>query len=184
MMTRVINFFAGPSAGKTTNALGLASYLKTRRKDILYIPEFAMQAVVQGRLQTLEDQLYILGKQAHKLYDAKDHFEYVVTDAPLFLMLYYMKDANKKFVDGTRWKETLADLVIQTFDQYDNYTYFVDRGDREFRQMGRIHNFQQSVQIDGELRKIASTNGIPYTQINNWNDVVSDLVQQKILEAA
>lgn len=180
MKTKVINFAAGPSAGKTTNAMGLASHLKRMRKDVIYIPEYAMQVVVENRIQTLDDQLYIFAKQAHKLYDAKDHYEWVVTDAPLFMMLYYMQEANKKF-DGPEsmacWKKTLSDLILMTFNQYNNKTYFVDRGNREFRQLGRIHNFEQSKQIDREITQILSDKEIEYTEVNDLEQVIADLAE-------
>lgn len=176
-MTKVISFCAGPSAGKTTAALGLAHHLKKLRKDVLYVPEFAMQAVVQGRKQTLDDQLYVFAKQANKLYDAKDQFEYVVTDGPLFMMLHYLEDGAKKFSGFQEkcWKLTLTDLIMQTFGMYDNLIYFVERGDREFRQVGRLQNEEESKKIDRAITRILDTQGLDYRRINGWEDVLSDL---------
>jgi hypothetical protein len=182
-MTKVVNFFAGPSAGKTTNALGMSYHLKKMRKDILYVPEYAMYDVVQGHIQTLEDQMYVFGRQAKMLYDAKDRYEWVVTDGPLPLMLYYMKDANQKFSDGGRsyWLTDLAGLIIDTFYMYDNHNYFVNRGNREFRQLGRIHNLEQSVEIDKEIKDILYERRIEYTEISDLDQVIADLSEKGIL---
>jgi hypothetical protein len=176
-MTKVISFCAGPSAGKTTNALGLAAYLKELRKDVLYVPEFAMQAVVQGRKQTLDDQLYVFAKQANKLYDAKDQFEFIVTDCPIFMMLHYLESGQSKFTGRNEkyWKLTLADLIMQTFEMYDNLVYFIDRGDREFRQVGRLQNEQESKEIDKHILNILALQGIEYRKIANWQEVLSDI---------
>lgn len=181
--TNVVNFYAGPSAGKTTNALAFASRLKSLRKDVLYVPEVAMYDVVQGHEQSLSDQMYVLGRQAHLLYDAKDRYDWVVTDGPLLMMLHYMEDANKKFPEPERddWLTLMGALIVSTYNMYDNHNYFVDRGTREFRQLGRVHNLEQSIQVDKEIKEIFEAYTIPYTIITDVEQVVADLSERGIL---
>lgn len=183
MKTKVVNFFAGPSAGKTTNALGLAAKLKQMRKDVLYIPEFAMYEVVRENENSLNDQLYIFGQQANLFYHAKDRYEWVVTDGPLPLMFYYMEDANKKFPEDKRddWLTLMGAMIISTFNMYDNYNYFVDRGNREFRQLGRVHDLEQSKRIDRSILEILEEFGLPFTTITDTEQVIADLSEKGIM---
>lgn len=149
-MTKVINFAAGPSAGKTTCALKIAGMLKEHRQNVMYLPEFAMELVVDGSLAALDDSLYVLGEQAHRLYRAKDQFDYVVTDSPIFMYPYYAWLANKKYDRDTfsDWMGCYQRLCWATFRQYENYTFFVDRGSRKFLQVGRVQNEEESRAID------------------------------------
>lgn len=182
-MTKVVNFFAGPSAGKTTNALGFAAKLKQMRKDVLYIPEFAMYEVVRENIKSLDDQLYVFGQQANLFYHAKDRYEWVVTDGPLPMMLHYMEDANQKFPEEQRdrWLNLMGALIIATFNMYDNHNYFVDRGNREFRQLGRIHDLKQSQEIDNSVLEIFDSYSLPYTTIRDTEQVIADLSEKGIL---
>lgn len=181
-MTKVVNFCAGPSAGKTTNAMALASMMKKNRLNVLYVPEYAMEMVVRNSITTLDDSLCVFAEQAHRLYNAKDQFDWVVTDSPLFLVLHYMKSGNKKFdTGGVYWKYSLKNLVMATFDQYQNYTYFVERGDRKFLQTGRIQDEEQSRAIDGEVLKIMSDNSIDYRVVSDAQQVWDNLVSRGAL---
>lgn len=179
-MTKVINFCAGPSAGKTTAGLTLAGKMKTLRKNVLYVPEVALEMVVAKRIPEMEDQLYLFGEQAHRLYMAKDEFDYVVTDAPLFMQLHYLKDANGKY-KSDYWRHTMAKLIMNTFDMYENYTYFVDRADREFIQTGRIHNEEQSKDIDREILYILNTQAIDYRKVAGADEAMDNLKTRGII---
>lgn len=180
-MTKVINFCAGPSAGKTTAALGVAHKLKTLRKNVLYVPEFPLEMVVANRLSELDDQLYILGEQAHRLYMAKDQFEYIVTDAPLFMQVYYCSKGNQKF-KSPFWHDRLNKLIMATFDMYDNVTYFVDRTDRQFLQAGRTQNEEESKVIDKEILDLLNSHSIDYRRIVDADDAWENLDVRGIFE--
>jgi hypothetical protein len=178
-LTKVINFCAGPSAGKTTAALRVASILKERRKNVLYVPEFAMELVVKQRTAELDDQLYLVGEQAHRLYMAKDKFDYIVTDAPVFMMLHYLQKGAKKY--SNYWKPALEILIMDTFRQYDNYTFFVIRGDRKFLQLGRVQNEEESKAIDKEILNILHHNQIDYRKVVDGDDAVDNLEYRGII---
>lgn len=181
-MTKVINFAAGPSAGKTTAGLRLSSILKARRYDVLYVPEFAMQMVVHDRVPEMDDQLYILGQQAHMLYMAKDKFDYVVTDSPLFMYIYYGKKGLKKYSES--YQHTYERLVRDTFFQYENYTYFVERGGRKFLQLGRLQTEEESIAIDREILDIMNNCQIDYRKVEDADDALDNLQTRGIVPYA
>jgi hypothetical protein len=181
---KVVNFCAGPSAGKTTNALELASMLKRARLNVGYIPEYAYELVLQENWTALDDQLHVLGEQAHRQYRALDKLDWIVTDCPLFLTLHYSQQANKKFQDTavSHWKYALNQLALQTFCRYDNLTYFVERGDRQFLQAGRVQNEEESKKIDGSVLKILEDSTIPYKRVRYAKEVWDDLIITGVLK--
>lgn len=183
-MTKVINFFGGPSAGKTTNALEFASMLKKARLDVTYVPEVAYEKVLDENYGALDDQLFLLGEQAHRLYRVKDKFDWVVTDAPLILMIHYIEKSNKKFGKAGGWKAHMNEVILQTFDQYENYNFFVERGDRKFLQMGRVQDEAESREIDGKIQDIMNYNLIPYQKVKNASEVWTHLANRGVLNAA
>jgi dephospho-CoA kinase len=64
----VINFFGGPSCGKSTIAAYVFSQLKIKNYSCEYVNEYAKDCVYEGRSTVLlNDQLYVLAKQNHKL---------------------------------------------------------------------------------------------------------------------
>lgn len=182
-MTKVINFCAGPSAGKTTAGLTLAGIMKTQRMNVLYVPEVAMELVVAGRIPELDDQLWLLGEQSHRLYMAKGQFDYIVTDAPIFMMMHYVK-ANAKKYDSLSWQSSFNRICMATFVQFENYTFYVDRGDRKFLQTGRVQNEEQSKAIDGEILTILHDNGIDYRVAHNAEHALENLRARKIVPRA
>lgn len=182
-MTKVINFCAGPSAGKTTCGLRLAGMMKAARLNVLYVPEFALELVVAERFKDLDDQLYILGEQAHRLYTAKDQFDWVVTDAPLFMQLYYIMQGNSKYRTSKvgDWMSAMGSIVMTTFERYENYTFFVNRGDRKFLQTGRIQNKEESMKIDLEIVEILCSQGIDYSSVSTAEEAWTNLCNRGVL---
>jgi hypothetical protein len=177
IMTKVINFFAGPSAGKTTNAMSLAGMLKRDRKDVLYVPEFAMELCVAGRESELDDQLYLLGEQAHRLYMAKNRFEYVVTDGPLFHSMCYARLNLRKFDCRVAFK--LEELTMLLVEQYDNVNFFVDRKHRTFRHLGRVHNEEESRALDTDIMVLLEEYKQKFTVISSAEEAYQHLIEHE-----
>lgn len=178
---KVCNFFAGPSAGKTTNGLHVAAALKTMRKDVLYVPEFALEAAIDKNYQLLDDQIAIFGEQQRRLYRAINDFEWAVTDSPLFLTLHYAQSGMRSYDDHNSVRCRLGDLVMETFNQYQNYNFFVDRGNREFRQAGRIQNEEESKRKDQELLDLVDMLGFDYYRIKKHEDALDTLKSFNLL---
>lgn len=176
-MTRVINFFAGPSAGKTTNGLLLSGMLKRDRKDVLYVPEFATELVVAERIPELDDQLYILGEQNHRLYNAKDRFEWVITDGPLLHSLVYLERNWKKYDRESGLWQTARDLIVGLHEQYDNVNFFVDRRHRTFRHLGRVHNEEESKELDTTVKDMLEEQSVDYVTVTSAEDAYQCLVE-------
>lgn len=139
----VVNFYAGPGTGKSTSAAMVFAMLKQRGINAEYVPEFAKDLTWHERMKTLSDQVYILGKQQHKLYMLNGEVDVVVTDAPMLTGLYYGKDTYK----------SLSPLILEIYNSYDNIDIFLNRT-KPYNPKGRNQTEVEARHIDSEIRKI------------------------------
>jgi len=135
--TLVVNLFAGPGAGKSTTAAGVFFELKCRGVNCELVPEFAKDLVWEARHKTFEDQIYIFGKQYHRIHRLLGQVSVVITDSPLLLTPIY--DSEKR--------PTFEKLVVEEHEKMWTYNTFINRK-KEFNPKGRNHNEEESKEID------------------------------------
>ena len=131
--TIIINLIAGACAGKSTIASGIFYKLKMKGVDCEQSLEYAKDRVWEGSYSTMDDQIYMFGKQYHRVWRLNHKVQVVISDSPLILSIYYSKFKSKYF----------EDFVIEQFNTFHNITYFIDR-DTEYNQNGRIHTLEQA----------------------------------------
>lgn len=178
-MTKVINFFAGPGAGKTTLAAKLFGYMKELRYNVEYVPEFAKDLVWDRDFDTLNDQLYVSIVQHHWQYRLLDQVDYIITDSPLLLGIHYMEYGNKKFKYSEQWKLCFYELIHDTFRMYDNINFFVDRKDRKYIHAGRNETEEQSIEIDNDILTLLQE--YHYNTISTFDNVLNQLKIEEVL---
>jgi hypothetical protein len=175
---KVINLIAGPGAGKSTTAAGVFYKLKSMDINCELVTEYAKEKVWDNHLSILDDQLYLISHQFHKLFRLVGQVEVAITDAPFPLSWYY----NNKELSQGKMGACMDDLIQCCYDWFDNYNYFVVR-EKKFNPKGRIHNEIESKEIDAAMRKILAAKNIPYKQIIGKDKavdfVVSDYLQQR-----
>ena len=174
-MTLVINFAAGPGAGKSTMAGELFGYMKRRQINCEYVQEFAKDIVWSKHWENLDDQIHIFGEQFHRQYRLLDQVDYIITDSPLFLTRYYVRESLKKFLSANSFKDKVAELAIYAFNMFENKTFYVDRTGRRFLERGRVHNQERSQQIDESIKFLLKHHEIPYTTVVHFSDVLTEL---------
>lgn len=150
--TIVINLTGGPGSGKSTTMAGVFYNLKKRGYNCEMAPEFAKEKVWEESYKMMDNQLYIFGKQFHRMWRLANKVDIIITDAPLFHNLYYDKEKN----------HNLSKYTMDCFDKFINLTYFIERDENTFLQKGRIQDLEESKQIDNEIKKILSDNDISY----------------------
>lgn len=126
MDTKIINLFGGHSCGKSTTASGIFYELKKRGYECELSPEFAKDKVWEDSLRTLDDQIYIFGKQYHRIWRLIGKVEYIICDSPLLNSVIYDSTDN----------QYLKGLVVSEFKKMDNINVFIERGNA-FVQNGR-----------------------------------------------
>lgn len=152
--TIVINLIGGPCSGKSTIASGLFYELKKDGINAELALEFAKDKVWEESFRTMDDQIYIFAKQYHKIWRLNEKVNIIITDSPLPVSLYYMKETSKYF----------NDFVIEQYNKFNNLMYFIKRSE-EYQQEGRIQSKEESIKIDGELKNLLIKNNIKFKEI-------------------
>jgi nicotinamide riboside kinase len=143
MMQKVINLFGGPGSGKSTIAAGLFYRLKMSGCSCEYVTEYAKDLVWSSNYETLSNQIYVFGKQHNKMFRLRNKVDYIITDSPLLLSIYYAIANNFK-------STSLKNLILEEHDKYDNINIFLNRV-KQYDESGRTQTLQQAKDIDWEI---------------------------------
>lgn len=159
--TIVINAFAGPGAGKTTSCLEVAEKLKKQGFVTEYVQEYAKELVYDNNLIMLdghyEHQFAILNEQMKRINRLYGKVDFIVTDSPILLNNTYLNEDK-----NTEVYSVYSDSVNKLYGLYNNFNYFVERDTSVFEKEGRIHNLEQSIAIDNELKNMLHNNQIDF----------------------
>lgn len=165
-MTLYVNLLAGPGTGKSTTAAGVFFELKTAGINCEYVPEYA-KGVVWGRTtETLNDQIYVFGKQQHHLRRLNGQVDVVVTDSPILLSLYY----------GSHVGGAFDALVLETYDSFDNLNFFLKRV-KPFNPAGRLQDEAKARSMDSDLQALLYTHQLPYTAMPADRDAPANILK-------
>jgi len=152
----VINFFAGPGAGKSTTASGLFCLMKQNGDNVELVTEFAKDLTWEGNLNCLKDQLFVSATQNHRLFRLIDEVDWVVTDSPLLLSLLYKK---------SNYYDKFDEFMLSVFNSYNNFNFFINRT-KDYVQSGRTQTLHEAQQLDSKIKLLLKNLKIPYTSIN------------------
>lgn len=164
---KVINLFAGPSAGKSTTAAGLFFALKQRHVSCELVPEFAKVLAWEKNNHLRADQLYVTVKQNRGIERLIGQVEYAVVDSPLLLGIYYGKQYRLKNFDP---------LITELFHSYDNINFFVNRAKR-FSADGRFHDEASSLEADRGIRQLLLDKNIAFHEVTGDETVVEQILE-------
>lgn len=167
--TLVVNLFAGPGAGKSTTAAGIFFELKSRGINCELAAEYAKDLCWEERHRTFQDQIYIFGKQYHRIFRLLGQVEVVITDSPLLLTPVYDEER----------RESLEKLVIEEHNKMWTYNAFLKRK-KVFNPKGRNHNLHESESLDSLICGMLDKHKIPYETFDG-NIEGKDKIVRKIL---
>lgn len=165
MTSKIINLLAGPSAGKSTTAAGLFFKMKMAGHKVELVTEYAKELVYAERTNVLaNDQLYMFAKQNHRLHNVNSKVDYIITDSSLLFSLVYSNLDSKVF----------NQLILETYNKYNNLNFFITRPDK-FEEYGRVHNLEQSLEIDQRILGYLDQYGIEYATVPASESTVDEL---------
>lgn len=170
---KVINLFAGPGAGKSTCAAGLFFLMKSRGLKVELVTEFAKDLVWADRQRELEDQLYIVAKQNHRLFSLRRKVDYVITDSPILLTLVYQTDMPASF----------DPFVLDTFHSYDNHNFFIDRC-KPYHPYGRVQTEEEAHQVDLRIAALLRIYGLRYRAVKGNSEAPDTIFEHLTKEGA
>lgn len=164
--TLIINLIGGPGCGKSTSASGIFYELKKHGINCELSLEFAKDKVWEESYKVLDDQLYVFGKQYHKLFRLKDKVDVIITDSPLLISIHYNKISSQHF----------NNLVVEQYHTFNNLMYFINRSET-YQSEGRLQTKEESEMIDRDIKTILETYDIDYTEIS-CEDAVKYIVDE------
>lgn len=140
MKTVTINLYGGPGIGKSTTAAGLFYEMKKAGYSVELVTEYIKGAVWEDRVSVINDQLYILAKQARKLSILEGKVEFIITDSPILLTLIYCED---KSIHNVAKKIHFNSKPIDVFLQRE----------KQYVEAGRLHTEVEARKIDSKIIK-------------------------------
>lgn len=140
---KVINIFAGPGAGKSTTAAMLFAKMKMKGYKVELVTEYAKDKVWEKSFGVLDNQLYVFGKQYHKLWRTQNEVDYAIMDSPLAMSLYYGKDCGFAF----------KQLIVEEHKRWPSLNVWLERV-KPYQQYGRYQDEDGAKLVDRDLYTI------------------------------
>lgn len=144
--TTIINLIGSPGTGKSTIASELFAKMKWAGVDVELVSEYAKELVWEQRHETFKNELYIFAKQHHRLFRLKDKVDYIITDRPLLLSIFY----NNKYGGGS---ENFKNIVLEEIDKFNNINIFLRRT-KPYVNKGRNQTEEESTAFADEILKL------------------------------
>ena len=170
--TLVVNLFGGPGSGKSTSASHIFANLKWEDIECELVQEYAKDLVWEKRFKTFEDQVYMFGKQHHRVFRLLGQVDVVITDSPLLLTPIY---------DGEK-RETLKKLSFEEFDKNHNFNIFLRRK-KKYNPKGRNQDEEGAKEKDRQIKALLEENNVPFIEMDGTNksvDVIVKTIKDKL----
>jgi len=145
LRTRVLNFFSGPGAGKSTTKAGTFFELKCAGAKAAQIEEYATERSFAEDWETLANQRKVLCKQEKRQRRLLGKVNWIVTDSPIVLSCLY---GRNEFATSEFRQE-----VWEKFNAYENVNIWVDRV-KPYQLYGRHHSEDEARELDVQLRQL------------------------------
>lgn len=167
--TLVVNLFGGPGSGKSTTAAGVFYELKSLGVNCELAAEYAKDLTWEERHITFRDQVYIFGKQFHRIHRLLDKVDVIITDSPILLTSVY--DSEKR--------PTLRKLVLEEHTKMWTFNVFINRV-KKFNPKGRLHDETESRRLDARIINMLTNDNIPFVSVDG-NPKGKDEIVSKII---
>lgn len=161
----VVNLFAEPGAGKSTLAAGIFYELKMRGLNVELVREYAKDKVWEGSFAILDDQVYVFGKQLHRMNIVAKQVSVTITDSPVALSLYYDRTGNEEF----------KALIMKCHGTFDNMNYFIHRK-KAYNPIGRMQTEDEAKEVSVEILRLLNDNNIAFTAVNGDREGLQSIV--------
>ena len=167
--TLVVNLFAGPGCGKSSIAAGVFHDLKWKGVECEMALEFAKDLVWEERHQTFDDQIYLFGKQHHRIFRLLGQVKVVITDCPILLSPIYDKEK----------RPTFEELVLEEHSKMWTYNVFLKRL-KPYSPKGRIHDEREAKDLDRSIIDLLTKYQIPFETMDG-SPFGKDAIVKKIM---
>lgn len=168
--TLVVCLYGGPGCGKSTMAADVFAGLKWNDINAELVTEFCKDLTWEERHKTFQDQIYIFGKQYHRIHRLLEKVDVIVTDSPILLTPIY--DIEHRI--------SLELLVVEEHKKMWTYDIFINRI-KLYNPNGRIQTKDQSKKIDLKILDILDKYDICY-EVFSGAPCSKTLIIEKIIK--
>ncbi len=172
-MTKIITLYGGPSTGKSTTAAAIFAELKQRQVSTELVREYTKKWAWQGRKISGYDEFLFVGKQIHEESTLFNRVDYIVTDKPLAMDIYYsQRYASPTIAAGIRAAVT-SFYAAAAEDGHQHLHVFLTRS-KAYDPRGRYEDEATARQMDGEIRDMLIELGYAYTVMPTTPEAVRE----------
>lgn len=151
--TTIINLYGGPGSGKSTSAAYLYYILKAAGKNVELVREYVKDWAWEERKISNYDQIYFLGKQVRRESLLYGKVDYIVTDSPVMMNLYYaQRYCPLSLAEGIR-SSTLSFYHQGAADGHQHIHILLKRN-KPYKSEGRYQTEAEAVEIDQGLSRL------------------------------
>lgn len=164
-MTQIINFYGGPGTGKST-AAGMYYYMmKKEGFSVELVREYVKDWAYEKRGMTTYDQIYFLGKQVRRESMLYGKVDWIVTDSPVMMNLYYaQRYCPRQLAEGVR-AATLAFYHQAELDGHQHKHVLLKRS-KPYISEGRYQTESEAKEIDVGIKQVLDSFKLPIIEVN------------------
>lgn len=154
----VINLFAGPGAGKSTNAAGLFSLMKRRYYNVELVREYAKELTYEKDWVRLKEQNHVVDEQDRRQRMLVGQVEFAITDGAILNSILYRDD--RYHIPSEDFKK----VVLSYHNKYNNINFYLKRT-KKYVPIGRTQTESEAKQLDDAALLMLKDLHIPFVEI-------------------
>lgn len=160
--TTIINLYGGPGTGKSTSAAFMYYLLKNAGKNVELVREYVKDWAWDERRISTYDQIYFLGKQTRRESMLYGKVDYIVTDSPVMMGVFYANKYCPPILARGICDATKAFYGQAVEDGHRHEHVFLTRI-KPYVAAGRYQSEEEARKMDEELRNMLAIFSIPTT---------------------
>ena len=158
--TKIINFYGGPGSGKSTAAAQLYYLMKRDGLSVELVREYVKDWAYEARTMSTYDQIYFLGKQVRRESMLYGKVDWIVTDSPVMMNLYYaQRYCPRQLAEGVR-AATLSFYHQAEIDNHKHLHVFLNRT-KPYISEGRYQTEAEAKEIDTGIKSVLDSFKLP-----------------------
>jgi deoxyadenosine/deoxycytidine kinase len=175
-MTKIINLFSGPGAGKSSIAAGLTYKLKSKHISCDNPYEFPKTLAWDENHLAIQDQLYVLANQHRGIVKSYGKVDYIISDSPILLSLIYRNYYKGVHYPSTLYNESFDKMVLDIHSYYDNLNIVLKRSVGVYNEKERYQNLEKSIELDTIIQSKLDIYNIPYVEVDVDTNTVNTIL--------